>query len=157
MHPLTAGISADSFRCCRCFYSIFLSASASAAVVLYLVIVLLLLISVCFCCFSLLLLLLLSPLLHVAMQAAQVLSLRPLADYCQGRLGQMAHGVKIHRYEDVVAANVSGEMWLILDSMVRVNCVSHCASFPSIWHVALCLASGALRLHSLHPPLHSVH
>ncbi|KAG1665059.1 hypothetical protein FOA52_012478 [Chlamydomonas sp. UWO 241] len=50
--------------------------------------------------------------------AASALSCRPLAEYCQSRLGQMAQGVRIHRFDDVVAANASGELWLVLDSMV---------------------------------------
>jgi len=52
------------------------------------------------------------------LQAAEVLSCRPLLEYCQGRLGQMAQGVRIHRFGDVVAANAAGNVWLILDSMV---------------------------------------
>lgn len=51
-------------------------------------------------------------------QAAEALQLRPLADYCASRLGQLAPRVKVHRYADVVAANAQGELWLILDSMV---------------------------------------
>eukprot|EP00955_Chlamydomonas_euryale_P039539 351451-Chlamydomonas_euryale.AAC.6 len=61
------------------------------------------------------------------LQAAEVLSCRPLLEYCQGRLGQMAQGVRIHRFGDVVAANAAGNVWLILDSMVwrLAACVSH--------------------------------
>jgi cytochrome b involved in lipid metabolism len=47
-----------------------------------------------------------------------VLGLRPLTEYCQTRLGAVAQGVAVRRYQDVVAANSSGSLWLILDSMV---------------------------------------
>ena len=50
--------------------------------------------------------------------AAETLGLRPLTEYCQQRLGAVAQGICIHRYEEVVAANARGELWLILDSMV---------------------------------------
>lgn len=50
--------------------------------------------------------------------AAEALGLRPLTEYCQQRLGAVAQGIRIHRYEEVVAANARGELWLVLDSMV---------------------------------------
>ncbi|GAX75100.1 hypothetical protein CEUSTIGMA_g2544.t1 [Chlamydomonas eustigma] len=51
-------------------------------------------------------------------KAAEVLGLRPLTEYCQTRLGAVARGVAVRRYQDVVAANSRGGLWLILDSMV---------------------------------------
>jgi len=51
-------------------------------------------------------------------KAATALGLRALDEYCQERLGRLSSGVRIFRFEEVVAANACGQVLLVLDSMV---------------------------------------
>ena len=48
-----------------------------------------------------------------------MLGLRSLQEYCASRLGRLsAEALRILRFQDVVAANAEGSVWLILDGMV---------------------------------------
>lgn len=50
------------------------------------------------------------------LQAAEVLGLRQLHEYCQARLGKLS-GLRLWRYPEISEANASGHVLLILDGM----------------------------------------
>ncbi|KAL4437011.1 hypothetical protein ABPG75_004150 [Micractinium tetrahymenae] len=59
--------------------------------------------------------------LHLCPQllaAAQALGLRPLEEYCRGRLGESQSRLRCYSFEEVRALNAAGGCWLILDGMV---------------------------------------
>lgn len=51
-------------------------------------------------------------------QAAEVLGLQSLSNYCQRRLGDLSDSLRIWRFEEVVVANSQSRCVLILDGMV---------------------------------------